>query len=276
MSLAASRIHSAAVASVSPFGTPDGVTSAFQLADKYGFPIRATAAVTAMHRTDWQGRQALAATARANDCQYSEDFTHWIADGITWSGLLAIFAGAVNLTKGVESLGLNGGGGHKYRIGVTISTSGSYTRSFLALAGTRTAVQMWEWGLAGLTGASSFFDLTTGIATGDGSPWMVNLGGGIWRCCKNINPSVAGGMVAAIGPSDGTGTQGYNGDGVSYAYFGASQVESGSIATPYIYTTATAVTVTDYTYTPSGVATMGQIPVASAVLDWDGSGLSVG
>ena len=270
-------VHPNAVASASHFGTPDGVTSAFQLADKYGCLIVTNANVTAMHRTDWQGRQLLSATARTNDCPASENFTTWQHDGLTMGVTDPIFGGAVTLTQGIESAGLNGGGGHKfYYSPVAIPAAGVYTRSFLAMAGTRTSVQMWEYSIAGLSTLSAFYDLTTGIATGDGNPWMVNLGSGIWRCCKNINPSASGSMNVTIGLSDGTGTQGYNGDGVSYAYIGASQVESGSIATPYIYTTATAVTVTDYTYTPSGVATMGQIPGASAVLDWDGSGLSVG
>ena len=263
--IAASRIHSAAVASVSPFGTPDGVTSAFQLADKYGFPIRANAAVTAMHRTDWQGRQLLYATARTNNTPYSNDLTQIAPSAWAKIGPLVVTHAATGGPDGGDCSTLSGAIG---------GAAGGSVYSYIASGFTALATAFYMRLSAASAGVLNVENPSNYI---DGQ-WLVALTGmptGVWLRIDPSSPYV----TVKFPFQTSTGIFFFNTNNVTVlpnfdvAY--CFQVAGSNIGALF-ETAASVVTVTDYTYTPSGVATMGQIPVASAALDWDGSGLSVG
>ena len=284
MSLAATRIHSGVVANATPFGTPDGVTSAFQLADKYGFPIRATANVTAMHRTDWQGRQALSAAAR----------TTYVADSCSFAGASWLYqsnyttAAAVALVPSHTAYKWTDIGGGSKSLGQSSAATGNYSGN------PETMSLIIENVNAIIT--------TIGCAQGGAGPAWVFLGRYTWADDTFVDSAGSGGTFTVTqlgtGPNGGkmvklSASNATTGLTAQQRQLGlylsgistntdttiphAAQYEVNGVATSIIVNdTSAALTVTDYTYTPSGVATMGQIPGASAVLDWDGSGLSVG
>ena len=282
--IAASRIHSGVVATATPFGTPDGVTSAFQLADKYGFPIRANANATAMHRTDWQGRQALAATARTNYLSDSCSFA-----GVMWENQSNYTtAPAVALVPSHTAYKWTDRGGGSKSLGQNTAANGNYSGN------PETMSLIIENVNATVT--------TVGCAQGGAGPVWVFLGKYTWADDTFVDSAGSGGTFTVTqlgaGPNGGkmvklsasNATAGLTAQQRQlYLYLSgvptntnttiphAAQHEVNGVATSIIVNdTSAALTVTDYTYTASGVATMGQIPVASAVLDWDGSGLSVG
>jgi uncharacterized protein YmfQ (DUF2313 family) len=185
--------------------------------------------------------------AAMNLLRYSEqlDNAAWVKDGCSVVINASVAPdGTTSMDKIVEGAGLNAGAGHKvYQALTSIVALATYKISFYAKAAERTVVQSWSWGGTTSDTTSAFFNLSTGTASGSGAPSMVSVGGGIWRCTRTIT-TVASQITlnAACGPSDGSGVQGYSGDGTSGIYIWGVQVEAGELATTYIPTNAAAVT----------------------------------
>lgn len=261
--LANTRIHKNATASASPFGAPDGVASAFSLVDRYGFPIKSGASVTAMHRTDWQGRQLLYPTARTNYCFGSGDL-----------------AGASFITN------VGGTGSVTRTSSYATAPDGTLTAARLQFdigSGTTSAdlAQVSQSGHAFTVGAT--MDTSVWLRTNDGSTVAMRLiGVGSSTLLINITPAwqrfdfpqavVGGSFNFRLRLRGGEGTSSHA-DVLAWGV----QTEVGSAMTSYIpVPSTTPITVTDYTYTSAGAVTLGQVPLATATLDWDGTGLSVG
>jgi hypothetical protein len=258
----------------SPLGTGNASQTSWTAVN----PLGPAPTVANVWRTDWQGKQRMYTTSRTNLAKYSRDMTGtgWTSDGCTTTANQIVSPDGVTAgNKIVEGVGINAGAGHKVYSAVTATNGTFYTLSFDAKAGTRTYIQAWTWGTTETT--SAFYNLNTGVCSGSGNPTMRSLGNGWWRCTKTSFTS-APTFNYAIGPSDGTNTQAYSGDGVSYVYAGEVQVEIGVLATSFIYTTTAAVTVTDISISGSTV-TFTTAPATGATLTWDGyytGGLAVG
>lgn len=271
--IAKTRYHAVSV-SACPFGAPDGTKTAFQLGDTRGRPILHNANVTAMHRTDWQGRQLLHPTARTNIKLWSQDFTQsaWTKLGNTVGA--ATWGAPDGSGTGQTLTESSGGTLHRIQQNTTVTAGTTYSISCYAKAGTRNWIILGEDSGTG----QAFFDVLNGVIGIPGSgatPSIQDLGSGVFRVSvAYVQPGTIGRHY--IGLAIANGSAGYPGDGTSGCNIWGFQVEVGSVATSYIPTTTAAGTVTDYSYTSGGQVTMGQVPVSGAVLDWDGTGVSVG
>jgi hypothetical protein len=179
---------------------------------------------------------------------WSEAFTQYgNQDGVTVTdNVIAGPSGKMNGALFIENIGT--GAGHKLYRGISVTPNTSYALQFKAKAGTRTVCQCWSWASDNTGTSSTFFNLISGVITGVlvGNATMTLLPNGWWLCTRTIiTNSTATGSAYGIGPSDGSGLQVYNGDGVSGCYFTEEQYEVGSIATPYIATTNAIVTLPD-------------------------------
>jgi hypothetical protein len=190
------------------------------------------------------------------------------AQGVTVTDNVIIGpSGKLNGALFVEGTGTTGGNGHKlYRI-LSVVPNTPYTLQFKAKAKERTVCQCWSWGDDNSGNASTFFNLETGEITGVlvDSATMQSLGDGWWLCTRTvIQNGTASTWYYGIGPSDGTDTQVYDGDGVSGCYFTEEKTEVGSVATPYVMTTDTAMPTPDNTSTYS-IHTQGELPLADFI-----------
>ena len=272
--LAHTRIHKNATASASPFGTPDGVTSTFALVDRYGFPIKSGANVTAIHRTDWQGRQLLYPTARTNVVLYSQDVTNavWIAQYVTLTAGVSAPDGSTNAQTLTDAAPAG-----EHRIyqsinqpqGIIQVFAKSGTANFIALSpGNQTTYAVFDLANGVVSSSAGCTASITPAGTPSGSGWG-------YLCEINETVSSSGYFAVNMGTTAANAipTVGYAGTGSTVTIFGAQgAVTTGS----YIPTTTAPVTVTDYAYTSAGAVTLGQVPLATASLDWDGTGVSVG
>jgi hypothetical protein len=88
------------------------------------------------------------------------------------------------------------------------------------------------------------FNLTAGTATlvNGVSASIQNYGNGWYRCGLTYTPTVSGNFNVQIRLADASGNTSYTGTGTSGLYIFGAQVETGSIATSYIPTTAAPVT----------------------------------
>lgn len=246
------------------FGSGDGVTSTFGLLDRHGNPISSgkLKRVDAIHRTDWQGRQLLSASARTNKYKNSQDSTGsgWVHTGTsTIASAIAAPDGSI-AQKIVED---TSSGIHRIYQS-TSNSAGTWVFSFFAKAAERTIVRGIE---SSLNGAR--FDLSSGVATADagGAAGMIPYPNGWYRCWFFRTSSTQPLLVLQVILLNALNTN-YTGDGSSGAYVFGAQLEAAAL-TPYIVTAGAAATVTDYTLTGASVA-LGQVPVSGAILDWTG------
>jgi hypothetical protein len=122
------------------------------------------------------------------------------------------------------------------------SVSGTnLTLSVFAKSAERTQINLLNNALGGGTAT---FNLTAGTATlGAGvSASIQNYGNGWYRCILTYTPSSTGNFNVQIRLADASGNTSYTGTGTSGLYVFGAQVETGSVATSYIPTTAAAVT----------------------------------
>jgi hypothetical protein len=188
--------------------------------------------------------------AATNQCQRSEEFNNafWIRLGINAFG-----SGSVaNTTATLDPYGTNVADyiqedstpstTHTV-VGIfTGNVSGTtYTWSVFAKAAERTIINLFNNGGGG---GSANFNLITGIATltAGVSASMQNYGNGWWRCAltytANFGPPPTGSHNVHIRLCDASGNTTYNGTGNQGAYIFGAQLETGSVATSYIPTTA--------------------------------------
>jgi hypothetical protein len=115
------------------------------------------------------------------------------------------------------------------------------TLSCFAKSAERTQVNFLNNG-GGL--GSATFNLTAGTATlvNGVSASIQNYGNGWYRCILTYTPGLTGNFNVQIRLADASGNTSYTGTGTSGVYVFGAQLETGSVATSYIPTTAAAVT----------------------------------
>ena len=155
------------------------------------------------------------------------------------------------------------------------STSGTYTYSIYAKAGTRNwiAVRLGN----SSTSSYSFINLSTGAVgtiSGHTNVTATSVGNGWYRCSVTRDTTLgSSSQFAGVRLATGDGTQSYTGQGTSYGvYLWGSQVELGSTAGPYVYTNGVASPVPTslggyrtHTYTTTG--TSGFTPAHSGLVE---------
>ena len=155
------------------------------------------------------------------------------------------------------------------------TTSGTYTYSIYAKAGTRNWIAM----RFGDSGGSqySFINLSTGaIGTivGHTNVTTTPVGNGWYRCSVTRDTTLgSGAQYSGVRIATGDGTQSYTGAGTSYGvYLWGAQVELGSGAGPYVYTNGIASPVPTNlggyrTHAYTSVGTSGFTPAHSGVVE---------
>lgn len=272
------------VSAPSTFGIGDGVSTLFQLSATQG---RINGIISAqLYRNDWQGNQLLYATPRTNLIKYSQDLTNAVwtktnatvtaggggtaPDGVTTAGKLV--ESATN-TSHVARQNYNFVAGQQYTITLIARAQERFCGTILAFADASHI-------------ATLQFNLSTGVVS-NGSTSMpivgssiTSLGGGWYAISMTI--TAAGTITAGyfdlrlsnVWPvPSGTGAT-YLGDGTSGMNIFCWQVEAGSTPTGYIPTNTAPVTVTDYTLSPTGSATLSVPPTTDAALAWTGAYVS--
>lgn len=244
-------------------GTGNGVATTATLTTPNG----ATPTVHNIWRHDWQGRQKLYSKSRSNLISRSEELDQWALTGATvtvnnWTAP----DGSLTGDSIVES---TANSGHQATKNFASTAGSYYTASVFAKAGTRRYLRFAI--NDGASFALAVFDLQNGtvFSTTSGSAYMINYGGGIWRCvvsglCVTSNASAT---IYAQMCIDGVNAV-YTGDGSSYLQLWGMSVEPFGYLTSYIKTTTTTVTVTDYTVSIFTV-TFATAPLNAAALEAD-------
>lgn len=242
-----------------------------------GVALAGTPTVSAIHRTDWQGRQLLYSTARANYQRQTEalnDTSYWSTSNVT------VTASSTQV----------GGSGPAYWTVQRTASSGSALSSLQPSAatgsiGSTSIFRVWlragtvsscDIGMVG-AGTPTSYACTAAIISGPGS---VSAGGSAFA------PHISGLSttqdtcieLSRIKPATDTGTA------TCYIYpnnTGGNTGDSLLVAAPNFFnslsgayipaTTTTPITVTDYTLSGSTVS-LGQAASAGAVYDWAGNG----
>ena len=155
------------------------------------------------------------------------------------------------------------------------STSGTYTYSIYAKAGTRNWIALRLGNSS--TSSYSFINLSTGAVgtiSGHTNVTATSVGNGWYRCSVTRDTTLgSSSQYAGVRLATGDGTQSYTGQGTSYGvYLWGSQVELGSTAGPYVYTNGVASPVPTslggyrtHTYTTTG--TSGFTPAHSGLVE---------
>ena len=254
------------------FGTWNGSTVTGTLVDPHGNPI-SSASVSAIHRTDWQGRQLLYPTARTNYLPQSETFgSAWSTTGGSWS--------IVNSTTIAPS-----GVGYYQQL-TPPATSGPQIYHYQNTTATQGALSGWiGYGTAGCRylrvtlpaiAALGVIDLQLGTFTPLIS-WVINTSlttaeTNLWhfQCLFSVGAESMGTIGLELFPSDSAGNP-ITPSGTDYFLLWGTQAETGVLSpTSYISNpTTAAITITDYTLSGTGV-TLAQPPASTDTTDWDG------
>jgi hypothetical protein len=106
---------------------------------------------------------------------------------------------------------------------------------FEAKAAERSVAMAWAFSASIVANtASTVFDLAAGVATGQGSPSMTDLGGGWWLCEWTETAVAAGTFTVHIGPApDTSGLQNYSGVVGSGIYVAFPRCNTGATLNPY-------------------------------------------
>jgi hypothetical protein len=221
--------------------------------------------VRPVYRKDWQGVITLTLVARTNRITYSQTMASWTAQGTPTITAGAKTLGALSLDQIGDTSAAQAQG---YRNPITFVGDAVKAISFYFAQGTAVssvvrlldvttssnklvAAITWAAGVPSVT-------MSTGTLTG-----IDSLGSGIYRArCVSASVTAANdNRVYAYAATDAAIAAGATGD----IYWGGFQGEDASLATAYMVSGASAVTVTDIT-TTGGVATLGEVPVARAIL----------
>jgi hypothetical protein len=266
-------------ADAEPFGVGDGSRFQYQILYQ-GQPVYKVDSATLL-RNDWQGNQKLYPTPRTNLIASSSNFAvgSWAKVGVTAEQSVALAPdGSMTATKLVENTATST---HPLRRSITFSPATPYTMSWMLKRGERSACTL----VIADGGGSAHYHLN--LITGEVQPGSVTLASSVtltpladdwYRLSISFTSSSApsGSYVdvrlSNVWPITSPFGQSYTGDGVSGLYIWETQFESGLTPTSQIPTTTTAVTLTDYTLSPTGIVELGQTPVSGATLTWTGDG----
>lgn len=235
-----------------------------------------------IYRNDWQGNQLLYPTARTNLLKYSQDLTQNV-----WSESNAsIAAGATTGPDGVSGAA---------KLVENTATSSHLTRyTYAYVAGTTYTATLYLKAAERAYATFLFFDgsgniasfqlnLLTGQVVAGGTSLsgatctLTSLQNGWWAASITATAPIATSetyfdlRMANVWPITAVSGMSYAGDGVSGMYIFGGQLETGSIATSYIPTTTSSVTITDYALNSNGAITFSSPPAQGASLTWSGS-----
>lgn len=230
--------------SAAAFGAWNGVLNSAPLKNNAGVLVP-QAFVSAVHRTDWQGRQLLYPTARTNLCLQSQNCL-----SAPWGTALS---GSLSADSGTDPAG-----GTNAQL-FTVGASQSYFEQGVSLTGGVTyTASGWMKCTAGVQFAIWLFDnISRGVVT------TMTLGAS-WTRYQNTFTANAGNTSGILQLGGITATP----VGAVIEVFGF-QVEVGNSPSGYIPTTTAPVTLTDYTLSGTTV-NLAQAPGATATTDWDG------
>lgn len=210
-----------------------------------------------IHRNDWEGDQLLYPTPRTNLYLQSRDLSSasWSKTRIATS----VAATGPDGSSNARTLTCDAGGsGYEFQ-GMPWVAGQKYTVSIIAKPGASNQFNIHSFTQSGearftLTGSGSFVE-SSGAALVKGS--ITALVGGWYLCVATFTAAVTGSNniapVYLLTPGD------------SVTVFGP-QHETGGTQTAYIATSASAVTITDYVYTPPQAIVTGQAPATGATL----------
>ncbi|MDE2469292.1 MAG: hypothetical protein KGL35_11250, partial [Bradyrhizobium sp.] len=262
------------------FGIGNGSQAAFQLSIN-GLPAW-NPSVTAIHRTDWQGRQLLYPTPRTNHYPFSETLSGALLGPIAGATLTS---GAASPSPTVAAFTLTAASS---AYGCIFRFSGGTSASNVSLGWVVKAGTAAYAGLRVCSAADNpagdrynFVDLSTGVVNNTNVPAFPLTAtplpnGYILLRQSGYAPAGDSGVVdVAITDSNGyTSATTLGGQTLiicapeyEYDLVGGSYISTGSASTP--------VTLTDYTLAGTTV-NLAQAPGVTATTDWDGSGTLAG
>lgn len=260
------------------FFTGDGSTSSAGLVDRHGNAISSSLlkTVSAIHRTDWQGRQLLYPTARTNSCLQSQalNASPWSTNSTSVTAAGEDYAGTIPYWEIAKTT--SGAAASLYQIFSTVAVNTVLTAT-VALRATSTSskVSIGLYGSTSLWGNSDGSTANCSVLSGPGSVAvsspvaLFNVTGlstsidTLIQITRTYKTSETSRII--IYPDENTSV-------TSGAAILATRVMLTEQAAPqgsYLATTTAAVSVTDYTLGGSTVA-FGESPADGAVCDWTG------
>lgn len=258
------------------FAVADGTTQDLQLNDGNGHDVTQNVTVTAMHRTDWQGRQLLYPVPRTNQDANSNDGAAWIA-GTHYSTAASekTFAGRIPYTEIIRQVLTSSS--PVYRMIYDTAAAVRVTWSLAVRAGTSNKIDIGLYQAAAnpTSGGGDPAASQSRIISGPGTINQVNP-----EQLRDLSPDedtvieiwrdyVAGDRISPIiyiGSRDATAVIGSS-NLVTRSMITFGQTEQGAL----IETDGAPRTVTDYTYNSAGKIHLGELPAEGAVFDWDGT-----
>ena len=181
--------------------------------------------VTAVYRTDWQGRQKVYPTARTNRIYYSEQFDNagWTKAGTTITANAALAPDGTNTADFLKEDSSTGTHIIYRGAGASLGIGQGYGFAIDAKAGGRTKISMVIAGMSNMN-PGVVFDLATGKVTSNiGRMWY--LGNGWWRCYAAGVATTGTDQNFQIRLVKDYTTESYAGDGVSGVYLWGAMTE---------------------------------------------------
>lgn len=239
-------------ASATPFGSWNGSNTSAQLVDAYGRPM-SRASVSAIHRTDWQGRQLLYPTARTNYIINSSlaaaSTTNWSSPfgTATVNGAVADNPDGVNYSYSVTRTAV-GGDNRIVRCPSPILNIGTYC---------------FQADVKIVSGTISQ-GVTIGVEGEGALPSQALLTSGTFERLSMVFEITANSTTV---PTDV-----FCNDLLEVEVTNANIIQL-SAPSSSILTTTAPVTLTDYTLSGTTV-NLAQAPASTATTDWDGTGVA--
>ena len=256
-----------------PFAVAAGATTG-QLVDRQGNAL-SSATVSAIHRTDWQGRQLLYPTARTNRIYPSADLS-------TWYGTGGVVSSAISAIPGQTATSINSNNAYCNRYPRN-AAFGGYTNKVSvvyileSVDALNTAISLYD--------ASANQQIANGVITWATLSFTQSVGydSGAQYTITNLGTGPNGGTLVACEitatPTLGNTIQAYfyptNGRLVNESViFHGCECEYADRTGAFIPTTTASVTVTDYTDNGDGTVGLGQAAATGDVYDWDGTSVA--
>lgn len=202
----------------------------------------------------------LYSTSRTNLCLQSQTLNSWGMGNTTVTADATVAPDGTTTAERIVETATNAV--HDIADVITNGAVAS-TFSVYAKAGERTFI----WISADNGATASFFNLGAGtLGTVAQTAGILSVGNGWYRCWISQTPGAN--TTLMMGPASADNTISYLGDISKGIYAWGAQFETGSTATPYIPTTTTSVSVTDYSVDGTGKVTYATAPPAGTLLSY--------